>query len=111
MSTCVCTYVQYVSVYICMCMRMLCVCSKEILYCFKYIIIHQSLYTIAVYYYYDIIILTYSYYYIHEYNYSHWLTTTYGNGGGLLEKLNSICVVVKLRGESCVVLGGSGVPD
>ena len=44
-STCVCTYVQYVSVYLCMCV---CVCSREILYCFKYIIIHKSLYTIAV---------------------------------------------------------------
>ena len=45
-STCVCTYVQYVSVYLCMCVC--CVCSREISYCFKYIIIHKSLYTIAV---------------------------------------------------------------
>ena len=48
-STCVCTYVQYVSVYLCMCVRVvLCVCSREISYWFKYIIIHKSLYTIAV---------------------------------------------------------------
>ena len=46
-STCVCTYVQYVSVYLCMCVRVVCVC-REISYCFKYIIIHKSLYTIAV---------------------------------------------------------------
>ena len=45
-STCVCMYVQYVSVYLCMCVCV--VCSREISYCFKYIIIHKSLYTIAV---------------------------------------------------------------
>ena len=45
-STCVCTYVQYVSVYLCMCVRVVCVCSREISYCFKYIIIHKLLYTI-----------------------------------------------------------------
>ena len=47
-STCVCTYVQYVSVYLCMCVCVVCVCSRAISYCLKYIIIHKSLYTIAV---------------------------------------------------------------
>ena len=47
--TCVCAYVQDVSVYLCMCVCVVCVCSREILCCFKYIIIHRSLYTIAVY--------------------------------------------------------------
>ena len=45
-STCVCTYVQYVSVYLCMCVRVVCVCSREILYCFKYIIMHKLLHVI-----------------------------------------------------------------
>ena len=44
----VCTYVQYVLVYLCMCMCVLCVCSREISYCYKYIIIHKLLYTLAV---------------------------------------------------------------
>ena len=41
-----CTYVCTV----CMCVRVVCVCvcSREITYYFKYIIIHKSLYTIAV---------------------------------------------------------------
>ena len=43
----VCT-VCIIYVYLCMCMRVMCVCSREISYCFKYIIIHNSLYTIAV---------------------------------------------------------------
>ena len=38
------------SMYLCTyaCARVLCVYSREISYCFKYIIIHKSLYTIAV---------------------------------------------------------------
>ena len=50
-----------------------------------------------------------------EYNYSHWLTTTYVNGAGLFAgeiKLNTCCVaMVKLREESCRVVDGSGAPD
>ena len=40
----VCTVCICVLMYVCAC----CVCSREISYCFKYIIIHKSLYTIAV---------------------------------------------------------------
>ena len=39
-------YSMYLCTYACACV--LCVCSREISYCFKYIIIHKSLYTIAV---------------------------------------------------------------
>ena len=50
-----------------------------------------------------------------EYNYSHWLTTTYVNGTGLFAgeiKLNTYSVaMVKLRGESCRVVDGSSAPD
>ncbi len=52
---------------------------------------------------------------MHEYNYSHWLTTTYIKGTGLFAreiKLNTCCVaMVKLRGESCRVVDGSSAPD
>ena len=52
---------------------------------------------------------------MHEYNYSHWLTTTYINGAGLFAgeiKHNMRCVaMVKLRGESCRVVDGSSAPD
>ena len=45
---------------------------------------------------------------MHEYNYSHWLTTTYVNSAGLFAgeiKLNTCCVaMVKLRGERVVEL-------
>ena len=45
-----CMYVHMYSMYLCTyaCVCVLCVCSREISYCFKYIIIHKSLYTIAV---------------------------------------------------------------
>ena len=48
--TTVCTYICMYSMYLCTyaCACVLCVCSREISYCFKYIIIHKSLYTIAV---------------------------------------------------------------
>ena len=52
---------------------------------------------------------------MHEYNYSHLLTTMYVNGAGLLAgeiKPNTCCVaMVKLRGESCRVVHGSSTPD
>ena len=48
-STCVCTFVQYMYLCTYACACVLCVCSREISYFFKYIIIHKSLYTIAVY--------------------------------------------------------------
>ena len=54
-------------------------------------------------------------YIMHEYNYSHWLTTTYSNSDGLFAgeiELNTCCVaMVKLRGESCRVVDGSSAPD
>ena len=45
-----CMYVHMYSMYLCTyaCACMLCVCNREISYCFKYIIIHKSLYTTAV---------------------------------------------------------------
>ena len=52
---------------------------------------------------------------MHEYNYSQWVSTTYVNGTSLFAgeiKLNTCCVaMVKLRGESCRVVDGSGAPD
>ena len=52
---------------------------------------------------------------MHEYNYSHWLTTTYVNGAGLFAgeiKLSTCCVaMMKLWGESCRVVDGSAAPD
>ena len=58
------------------------------------------------------------YYYshiMHEYNYSHWLMTTYVNGAGLFAgeiKLSTCCIaMMKLWGESCRVVNGSAAPD
>ena len=47
---CLHVYVRMYSMYLCTyaCACVLCVCSRELSYCFKYIIIHKSLYTIAV---------------------------------------------------------------
>ena len=54
-------------------------------------------------------------YVMDEYNYSHRLTTTYGNSTGLFAgeiKLNTCCVaMMKLRGESCRVVDSSSAPD
>ena len=48
----VCVYMCMYVCTVCFCVLMhvhaCCVCSREISYCFKYIIIHKSLYTIAV---------------------------------------------------------------
>ena len=40
-STCVCTYVQYVSVYLCMCVCVVCVCSREICVYYVVKILHE----------------------------------------------------------------------
>ena len=52
---------------------------------------------------------------MHEYIYSHWLTTMYINGASLFSgevKLNTCCIaMVKLRGQSCRVVDGSAAPD